>query len=142
MHQPAYCRLDPCVQCDAYSEGWADGKARALFEVAVARAYHKEYCPCSTCNQLLGHIAGLEIGMGPSIDVPTDRRPAWLRELTGRLRGRERCRLPECRQFVDEDEIEDCADCSGLCPEHHNRHFAARHARPPAWGIVEPDESG
>ena len=57
-HDPALCPRPVCSECDAYGDGYARGKAKALEEVLDAQHNaHADECRCDPCRVYLDLIA-------------------------------------------------------------------------------------
>lgn len=54
VHNYAACNLPVCELCDAYADGYSDGKRNGVFDSAIAVAHFEESarCECAPCVQL------------------------------------------------------------------------------------------
>ena len=67
VHDYASCPGDPCRLCDAYADGWTQGKAKAFAEIrAVPSSGHTQDCgcrPCSSVRDAVRDVVGLGRGL-------------------------------------------------------------------------------
>ena len=72
-HNYAGCQDSACDLCGAYGEGYAAGKAKALFECAIATCHMSATpeCRCSPCTALRYAIHSMSQGEpGPAAPDP------------------------------------------------------------------------
>ena len=65
-HDYAGCRIAVCGLCDAYGDGYSDGKTKAFDEIrAVAASGHTQDCGCRPCSAVRDSVRAV-IGLDQS----------------------------------------------------------------------------
>ena len=69
-HDYAGCRIAVCGLCDAYGDGYSDGKTKAFDEIrALPDAGHAKDCGCRPCNAVRDSVRAM-VGLNQGGAVP------------------------------------------------------------------------
>ena len=92
-HDYAGCRIAVCGLCDAYGDGYSDGKTKAFDEIrALPDAGHAKDCGCRPCNAVRDSVRAMvglnQGGLSPKYAAAARRltqtaEPAHLRDCAG-----------------------------------------------------------
>ena len=69
-HDVTLCELPICALCDAWAEGYQQGKDKARFELEVWDGTHALTCGCEPCRIVRGILAKVKSSPIPELDLP------------------------------------------------------------------------